>query len=217
VIRYERLASGDLVAHARVPVGIDDVDLTVPLGPWFPSEPDPAGLAMAPVVALPDPRWSDVVRRAALLAGGYPTVLLLGAADPFLGGQLLVAVSERVEIVIVEGGGADALRATRGLAGRPILSLPLERPDLLAAILADLEVDVHLPVPRWDAEEGSSYARMLRPLGAEARHQLVDVDPRPGLAAANIDHEAPPEAVAAVAAGILAGRLAAGNRRRRAP
>lgn len=217
MITYEREPGRRLHAIATVRVGIETVQVRVDLGPWFETEPEPGGLALTPVVALPDERWTELARLGALRAGGQPAVLLIPGDVPALGGQLLIGVAEGIHVVIVTGGGPGALRTARGLSGRPIAAVPLGDPEGSAALFAGLDVDVHVPFPSLEGEGRARVRSLLAPLKLEAMHHLVEVDPRPALDAAGLDPErAPLSALAAAAAGVLAGRMAAANARWRA-
>jgi hypothetical protein len=218
VIRFERAPDASLDAVASVHVGLTTSTIRVPLGPWFATAPDPAGLANTPVVALPDPRWTELARMGALRAGRQPPVLLLPASVPSIGGQLLVAVAEGVEVVLVPGGGRAALVAGRALRGRAILALPLDDERALQEVLTGLDVDVHLPIPSIDGPARARIRDAVFRHEPERLHHLVEVDPGPALATVGLRiDEATDGALAAAAAGVLAGRLSAGNRRWREP
>ena len=74
-----------------------------------------------------------------------------------------------------------------------------------------------VPVPSLEDPERSLVAECLRPLELEATHHLLEVDPAPAFEQAGVALDgAPLDALAAAAAGVLAGRLAANNRRWRA-
>ena len=80
------------------------------------------------------------------------------------------------------------------------------------AWLAGAELDADIAVP----SVGEGWSAMAT-LGLEATHHLVQVDPTPALAEAGTNATAvSADALAAAAAGVLAGRIAAGNRRWRA-
>lgn len=217
MIRYERDVSGGLDAVCEIAVGVEDRIVRVPLGPWFETDPDPIGLSLTPVVALPEPAWVELARAGALRAGTQPPILLLPALAPSIGGQFLVAIQEGVEVLLVLDGDAAALRAARALLGRPIVALPLDDPSATADLLSAIDVDVHIAVPSLEGDRRALLRSILDPLEPEAMHHVVEVDPRPALDAAGLpDRDASLSALAAAAAGVLAGRLAAGNRRWRA-
>jgi hypothetical protein len=116
--------------------------------------------------------------------------------------------------VLVARGGAAALDVARALGGRPIAALPLDRSDALGAWLADCAFDVHIPIPSLDEPARGELHDLLAPLALETAHHVVEVDPQPALAEAGLDPGAVSVgALAVAAAGVLAGRLAAANRR----
>jgi hypothetical protein len=79
------------------------------------------------------------------------------------------------------------------------------------AWLAAAELDAEIPIPI-----GHEVDRVaMPPLALGPMHQLVQVDPTPALEEAG-EIDAAPDVLAAAAAGVLAGRIAAGNRRWRA-
>ena len=209
-----------MVVQTTVEVGIERRELTMAIGPWPPDEPDPAGplgLASTPVIVLPDPVWSDLATAGVLRAGRQPACARLPGDAPALGLQMLVAVTEGADVVLVEGGGGPHLRIARALGGRPLAVLPLPDRDAVETTLQGCGLDVHVPVPSLEEPERSLVAECLRPLTLEARHHLVEVDPAPAFEQAGVDlGRASLHARAAGAAGVLAGRLAASNRRWRA-
>ena len=133
-----------------------------------------------------------------------------------------------------------ALMAAATLDGRPIPALRVSFADERGrhrgvshhslTILADVcKVDVNVPVPALDEEEQRTAVwDALRSRQLEEMHHLVEVDGRPAveeLQARDIDVETmgrgieddPAFFLAAGAAGVLAGRMAAENRRWRQP
>jgi hypothetical protein len=213
MIRFERTRSGMLEAVADVAVGIGAVSLRTPLGPWVTTTPDPTALAGAPVLLLPDPTWTETARTGALRAGRQPPILILPADVPAIGGQLLVAVAERVEVVLVPGRGLAAAHAARVLNGRPILALPADDPVACEDILRDLEVDVHVPVPSLEGTARDELRELMRGLEPERMHHVVEVDPRPAFDDPERLREASLGGLVSAAAGVLAGRLAVAARR----
>ena len=202
-------------ATAEVVVGIDPRTIEVDLGPLA-REPDPGGLWSAPVVTA-SPAAATIVRAGALRAGRSPAVLVLPADGPYLAGQLLVAVAEGSEILMVENGDVTALTAARALGGHPIPSLPLDDPEALAALLSGLTVDVTLALPDGREDQRRQVRDVLAPHDPATFHHLVDVDPRPAFDELGWDPAgASLSDLAAAAAGVLAGRIAHGNRRWRA-
>jgi hypothetical protein len=131
--------------------------------------------------------------------------------------RLLLLVGEGADTVLLDEGAAASLDLARALGGRPIAALPLDRPDDLGGWLADAAYDVHIAIPAVDEPARGELRAMLAPLGLERVHHVVEVDPHPALSEAGMDPaEASLGALAAAAAGVLAGRLAAANRRWRA-
>jgi Protein of unknown function (DUF3866) len=132
-------------------------------------------------------------------------------------------------------GSGNALNAVAALRGRPIPSLRISFADgrdrhrgvshHSLTILHDVclvETDVPVPTLEDDAQRTSVWDA-LRAAKIEERHRLVEVDGRPALselAARGIEpssmgrsvDEDPAYFLAAGAAGVLAGRTAAGNR-----
>ena len=215
-----RVGDAVIVARTTVDVGIERYELSIVIGVWPLDAPDPTGplgLASTPVIVLPDPVWSDLATAGALRAGHQPACLRLPGDAPALGLQMLVAVTEGADVVLVEGGAGPHLQMARALGGRPLPILPLPDRDAVAAMFEGCELDVHVPVPALEDPQRSEVAGTLRPLSLETTHHLVEVDPAPAFAHAGLDiGRASLEALAAGAAGVLAGRLAAGNRRWRA-
>ena len=216
MIDYRTDESQNLVAVCPVTVGLDTLTFEVPVGRWPGEAPDPGGLRMAPVVLLGDDDLLEVARAGALKAGGQPPVLILPADAPALGGQLLLAIAERVEVVFVTGADGRTANTVRALNGRPVPALPL--PDLAAclSLLRGCEVDMNVPVPSLEGDERELLKEALVPLDLEAAHHIVEVDARPGLPAGQDVMEAGLATATASAAGVLAGRLVASNRRWRA-
>jgi hypothetical protein len=114
--------------------------------------------------------------------------------------------------VVVEGGAGPHLSAARLLGGRPLAAIP--GPDDVAGYLIGCRYDVHVPIPGVDEPLRARVGGAFRPLELERLHHLVEVDPGPAFEEAGFTVEdAPLDALTAAAAGVLAGRLAVGNRR----
>jgi len=207
VIRYERDAHR-WVAVAEVRVGVGRVSVRLELGE-LPHEPDAGGLRGVPVIAVASPALA-FARAGAERAGKMPAVLILPASAPRIGGQFLVAVEQGADVILVEDRGADALAAARALAGTPILPAPSEGPSPLD----ELAVDVTIAVPNL-AEGGPGLPPDPSWAGGPGWwHHPITVDPRPAFEHLERDPtDATPGELAAAAAGVLAGRIAAGNRR----
>jgi hypothetical protein len=211
VIRYTE-EDGIWRARAEVVVGIEHRALSVDLG-RLTSVPPPGGLLGTPVVTVAAGA-AVLVTAGARRAGKAPTTLTLPATAEGLPGHLLVAAIEGAEVLVVEDGGAEALVAARILGGRPLPALPLDDRAAVGALLAELAVDVDLALP---SEDRTAATAILAPYEPERQHHLVDVDPRPAFDELGWD---PARGSlgdrAAAATGVLAGRVAAGNRRWRA-
>jgi hypothetical protein len=213
MIRFDRdPSSGEVVAHCLVEVGVETLAFDVEIGRW--PDPDPGALHRMPVVLMGTDEWLEVARAGALRAGGQPPVLILPADGPKLGGQLLVAVEEGVEVVFLTGADGTSANLVRALRGRPIPALPLPDLEGCRSLLAGCRVDLDVPVPSLDGEARERLREAMAPLALENAHHVVEVDPRPGLD--GLETWGVATAVAA-AAGVLAGRLATANRRWRPP
>lgn len=136
-------------------------------------------------------------------------------------------------------GSGNALNAAATLGGRPIAALRVSFADTRErhrgvshhslTILRDVcrvPVDVPVPALKDDGQREAVWSA-LRSARLEVLHQLVEVDGRPALdelAARRVEVQSmgrsvdddPAFFLAAGAAGVLAGRMAAGNRRWRA-
>ena len=168
-------------------------------------------LDMNRVIVLTDPMPPDVAAEAARRAGG------LGArAVPWSGADDVRAASSAEDLILVTCAPEEVSEAVRDLldaGARPIPALAIEgdaRTPRLSrsarSILDDPSLPgMEIPVPAVaDDDARRALWDQLRALRAEERHHLVEVDVGPA--------EGWPEAGAA-AAGVLAGRRAAGDRR----
>lgn len=211
------LAPGDdvIAASASVAVGIADHHGTALLGPWPGDRPDPGGpigLASTPVILLTDPSTVDVTLAGVTRAGRAPAVARLEAAMPALGLALLAAAAAAEVIVLTEAEGRH-VDLVRLVGGRAVVALVASDAATLTAWFAGAQLGADVPVPTTDAKVSSAIAS----LGLEATHQLIQVDPTPALDESGWAITDPPVRVlTAAAAGVLAGRIAAGNRRWRA-
>jgi hypothetical protein len=170
-------------------------------------------LASLPVIVLTDRALSPIAEAGARRAGRGPRIIHVA-----VGADIDVALSDagaaRAEVVIVDVGGPAVLRVAARRAALALAALPLERPGAIAALLTDLDVDVHVPLPVPDDEVRTRVRAIVDPFRLEDTHHLVDVDPRPAFAELGEDvGTAGLDRLAAGAAGVLAGRLAVGNRR----
>jgi hypothetical protein len=211
------LAPGDdvVAAAARIAAGIVDHDLTALLGPWPSDRPDPSaplGLASTPVILLPTRALVDIARAGVARAGRAPMVKRLEAPTPHLGLELLEATGAGAEVVVLTESRGRHVDLVRILNGRAVVALPSSDGHAIAAWLDDAELGADLPIPTTDRDA----ARTIASLGLEATHQLVQVDPTPAFDEAGASSDGDFAISAAAAAGVLAGRIAVGNRRWRA-
>jgi len=219
VIRYEPSPDG-LAAVAEVVVGTAHRVVRLPLGLVAdPDHLDPFGLRQTPVVTAGSPALTTLVEAGIRRAGGSPAVAVVSAVTRGLPGRFLGAVSEGAEVIVVDGPSAAALVAARVLGGRALVALPFDGPQAMAELFGALtiegsEVDVHAVVPALDDVRRAEVRALSAPLRLEDRHHLIEVDPRPAFDELGRDAAAAPIVdLAAAAAGVLAGRLTAANRR----
>ena len=207
MIRYERDGARDLWAVADVPVGSRTVGFRIPLGAWTGPAPAADGLQGLPVVVLPPGSPSGPVAAGAARSGGATAIEVVPD-----GPSLLAAAS--ADVLVVRDGNGRAMNVIRALGGRPLPALPSADPDAIRVFLDGCHVDLDISIPVLDGARRAGLRTALAPLRLEAVHHLVEVDPRPGLdpAASTAADVNDPELWAA-AAGVLAGRLAAGRRR----
>ena len=212
MIRYERHASGDLTAVCEVAVGVERRTFRVPLGTWPDEDPPAGGLQEAPVVVLPDQDRLAVVRVAVTRAGGVEPSLV--ARD---GGALLRAAQHGTEIMIVTSGSGRTMNAIRALGGRPLPALPWTSRAAVTELIEGCLVDVDVAVPQLAGTDRAALRAAIAALHLDALHHVVEVDPRPGSERDARMNDGPDlDVLGAAAAGVLAGRLAAGSRRWRA-
>ena len=211
------LAKGDevIAASATIAVGIEDHDLTALLGPWAQGRPDPAGalgLALTPVVLLSAATTVDVALAGAVRAGRAPGIGRLEGATPALGLALLAATAAGAEVIVITEAEGRHIDLVRTLGGRAVVALPSCNARTVAAWVDGAELGADIPIPTTDRDAATQIAS----LGLEASHLLVQVDPTPALGAAGAGPSDDFAVLTAAAAGLLAGRIAAGNRRWRA-
>lgn len=212
MIRYERDASGELTALCEVAVGVERRTFRVPLGTWPGGEPPAGGLRDAPVVVLPDHGRLAVVRLAVTRAGGVEPSLV--APD---GSALLRTAQQGAEVMIVTSGSGRTMNAIRALGARPLPALPWSSRAAITELFEGCLVDVDVAVPRLAGTERAALRAAVAALGLDAVHHVLEVDPRPGFDRdARTNDGADLDVLGAAAAGVLAGRLAAGSRRWRA-
>jgi hypothetical protein len=205
-----------IVALASVQIGVTAHGFAVLLGQWSPgSDPsDPAGLRSTPVVLLSDARTAPIAIAGIERADREPTVARLDGSAPALGLALLRARGAGADVVVVSAADGRHLDLVRVLGGRAVLGLPLADRDAVRSWLGGAELDADIPIP---VQARDAVRRAIGPLQLEDVHQLVEVDAAPAFDAAGRGAEGASIAeLAAGAAGVLAGRIAVGNRRWRA-
>jgi hypothetical protein len=203
------------VAREEVIVGTTRRTIAVPLGVMA-SPPDPGGLRAVPVL-MAARGLVALVEAGVRRAGGRPETATLPRDDGRpLGGRLLATSMEGAEVLVVLDGDASAVEAVRALDGRPVPALPLDDPDALSTLVEALTVDVNLAIPGLEGRR-DELREILAPLELERLHHPVEVDPRPAFDELGLDpRDASLGELAAGAAGVLAGRMVAANRRWRA-
>jgi hypothetical protein len=218
LVPIEPVEAGEevLVAVTSVDVGVSAHQFAVVLGTWPPGSDlsDPAGLASNPVVLLSDGRAAPIAIAGVERAGRDPIVVRLDGSAPALGLALLRARAAGAEVVVVSPADGRHLDLVRVLGGRAVLALPSVDPDVVRSWLGAAELDPALPIP---VRARDAVRQGIGPLHLEDVHQLVEVDPSPAFdAAGRSAQDASIAELAAGSAGVLAGRIAAGNRRWRA-
>ncbi len=219
MIRAERAADGTLDAVADVTVGVETMTIRVPLG-RLDGEIDPGGLRNTPVVVVAERSVERVIEAGVKRAGGASTVTTTAAANAAVPlGAALLGSGGRAEValVVAQGGhaAATALRIVRALGGRPLPVLKFEDLPAARAIVEGCEIDLDVALPSVDGPLRHRFRGLAAELGLFANHHVVEVDVRPALAGGlsrGIDG-VPMLELAAAAASVLAGRIAAGNRR----
>ena len=192
-------------------------------------------LLQTPVVLAMDPEAIPLVRAGASRAGGDPTVIV--AADPDLPTLLAavhgVAAEYLVAVCSSPAAAATVARVAMSRRGRPLPVLGITEGVVEAAsraLLAEPALEgLNVAVPSLEGDARARLWNSLRAGRIEERHHLVEVDGRPALAALDELAAAPAHAdaelstrldgvaaLAAGAAGVLAGRLLASGRRWRA-
>jgi len=130
---------------------------------------------------------------------------------PWLGARLLSAARAGIEVIVVTHGDARSAELARILNGRPI-PCAWSGDEGPTTWLDSIRVEVDVPVPTADGRERRQLRRRLASL-TDGGHRLVEVDPRPAFEELATTRGAALADRAAGAAGVLAGRLAARNRR----
>ena len=220
--RVERLGDGSLEVVAEIAVGVDTRLVRVPLG-RFEHEIDRGGLRNTPVVVLGDPGLEAIVREGIARAGHASVAQLDLAIGTSVGAELLGGSSTADALLVVADGpvAAAALVVARALGGRPLPVIQLDDPAGARAMLRACDVDLDIAVPSVDEPLRGLIRGVVERLGLFAHHHVVEVDPRPAMPNAEIDGRVAAGGarapslyeLAAAATGVLAGRVAAGNRR----
>ena len=212
MIRIERLADGRLEAVAEVTVGVETATVRVPVGSAT-GPVDPAGLRNTPVVVLTDPGLEPVVRAGAANAGRAS--VRLAEVEPLGAAVLGSAVEAEVVLILAEdpAEAGSALGIARALAGRPLPVMPLNDIAAATTLLRACVIDVDVALPSVGGASRAAARAAAERLDLLTEHHVVEVDPRAALVdrvdvARRSLHE-----LAAAATGVLAGRIAAGNRR----
>src|SRR5262245_12281094 len=192
------------MALTEVTVGTHRIPFRIPLGTWSGQDPPAGGLLGTPVVVVVSAPALAIVERAVSVTGG------LRARETEADGRSLLTAAEDVDVLVTDGGNGRTMNVIRALGGRPLPALPLSRPDAIEALLDGCHVDLDLAIPRLDGERRAAVRAALTPLRLDDLHHIVEVDPRAG-----VGHGSSPtlDDLGAAAAGVLAGRLAAGRRR----
>jgi hypothetical protein len=212
VIRVERRADGSFEAVAEVVVGVEAREVRVSLGRSV-ERVEPRGLRNSPVVVFVTDGIAELVEAGATRSSGATVRQVEASRGPLAAAVLDAAETADVLLARVElEEAADALVTVRALRGRPLPVVPFDRPDLARTMLARCWIDLDIAIPSYGDDRRDEAWEAARALDLISAHHIVEVDPRPGL-----DHEGAPNAgldgLTASATGVLAGRIAAGNRR----
>lgn len=213
MIRTRLIPDGSVEAVVEVVVGVETKDVVVPLG-RFTGDVDPGGLRNTPVVVLTSAGLEPTVRAGAERAGlASVSLVRLGSGDR-LGARLLetAAAAEILTLVTSVDTAHEALVVARALRGRPLPVVPFDDRDAAGLMLEACWVDLDVVVPSVDGPQRDEARAVATRLGLFTSHHVVEVDPRAGLEerdpTASSLHE-----LTAAATGVLAGRIASGNRR----
>lgn len=212
----ERRSDGSVEIVTEFAMGVETRRVRVPLGS-FEGKVDPGGLRNTPVVVLGDLGLEDTVRAGASRAGDASIAQVEFEHEEFPGAGLLSASSIADVLVVLAHGpaAAAALVVARALGGRPLPVIALDDPASANAMLRHCDVDLDVAIPSVDEPMRSMLRDAVERLGLFSDHHVVEVDPRPALAErVGVGEDAPSvHELMAAATGVLAGRLAAGNRR----
>jgi hypothetical protein len=214
VIRTERSDDGSLVAVSEVTAGVETRTVRVALGRHG-RHIDPGGLRNTPVVVVATPSSVTLVRAGAVHAGRASVQVVDQEPTDPLGARLLGGAADAEVIVVVTPASppVQALIVARALGGRPLPAIPLSEPTRARDMLDGCWVDLDVAVPALEHPRRAEVRRTLDELGLIAGpHHVVEVDPRAALHGRSTVTMSLSE-LAAAATGVLAGRIAAGNRR----
>lgn len=212
MIRTRRLPDGTAEVTGGVAVGVETRTVTVPLGPYE-GDVDPAGLRNTPVVVLTSEALEPTVRAGAERAGPATVRVVEVGAEDRLGARLLGAAESAEVLILVTSveAAAEVLVVVRALRGRPLPVVPFDDRAAAGRMLEGCWVDLDVAIPSVDGSRREVARRVGMEVGMFSAHHVVEVDPRAGFdeldPGASTLHE-----LAAAAAGVLAGRIASGNR-----
>lgn len=214
MIRTRRTPDGFVEAVAEVVVGVDATQVVVSLGHRT-GPVDAGGLRNAPVVVLTDAALARVVLEGVERAGQASVATIRAPWPSTPGAELLEAASSAPVVVMLvppERAAEEALIVARALGGRPLPVVPLD--DLIAArtMLDACWIDLDVAIPSLDEAARDRARAAASELGLFLGHHVVEVDPRPGLGTGS-GSEVTLHELTAASTGVLAGRIAAGNRR----
>jgi hypothetical protein len=178
---------------------------------------------MMPVVLVPAPWMLDPVLAGLARAGRTPQIAMV-ATIPELASLVEGGTGAEVVVIVTESvpGMAASVRRLQAQGARPVpaleATLGVGATPASVTMLSELPEALNVPVPSIDDDdERRRLWESLRDAGLDERHHLVDVDGHPALeelSARGTTVEGDLVGLlAAGAAGVLAGRMVAGNRR----
>lgn len=212
MIRVERRADGSFEAVAEVVVGVEAREVRVPLGRSI-ERIEPLALRNSPVVVFVADGIAELAEAGAVRSGGATVRDVEASPGPLAAAVLDAAQTADVLLARVEPEeAADALVTVRALRGRPLPVVPFDRPDVARRMLAGCWIDLDIAIPSHGDDRRAEAWEVARDLDLLATHHVVEVDPRPGLGP-ETGRNAGLGGLTASATGVLAGRIAAGNRR----
>lgn len=215
MIRTERSADGTVEAVSDVRVGTERRTVRVPLG-VFDGPIGRTGLRNVPIVVVVSRAPAELVRAGAERAGKVHVVEAAPSAHRPLGARLIELVADSAEAVFTIARSdevARALTTARALGGRPLPVLPFDDPVAARTMLEGCDVELDIALPSIGDAAWSEIRRVADELGIFDAHHPIEVDPRPALRDEGAIADRTLHDLAAAATGVLAGRIAAGNRR----